>query len=312
MTDSSTLAVTMLLDAVRNPSPAGARRVCGQIAILLGDARKVEDCRAEVETALQPDDREYALLIDLVTTIQHLLAHPELIEGNHGSIVETHREEALRKVGGTGAKQRIESAPELFLATHDPSRIAALSALMDDIPAGAAARVTVEGTETRGRWIVHVVTHDRPALLATITDVLRRHRLNIVAADLATWPDGAVLDSFVVDSDARPPESELESQVSAHLRRFPFGRRRIAGRAGLTVELDNSLHPTNSILHITGPDRPGLLWRVASGFHRTGIEVHHARIETVDGIVNDRFEVTRADGNRLDERELTRLARVLR
>lgn len=312
MNDESSLAVAMLLDAVRNPSPAGARRVCGQIAVLLGDARKVEECRSAVESELQPDGNEYAFLVDLVTTVQHLLAHPELIEGNHGSIVEAHRAEALRKAGGAGARHRIETAPGLFLATHDPSRVAALCALMDDVPAGDGARVTVEGTDVRGRWIVHVVTVDRAALLATITDALRRHRLNIVAADLATWPDGTVLDSFVVESRARPVEAELEIQVSARLRRFASGRRRGMGRAGLTVTLDNSLHPTDSIINVSGPDRPGILWLVATSMRRAGIDVHHARIETVDGMINDRFEVALAGGGRVDENIAARLARMLR
>ena len=306
------LAVTMLVDAVANPSPAGARRVAGQLAHMLEEPGRVEECRRRAESGVADIDGGYLALIELVTSVQHLLAHPELIEGNRGSLADAHRADALRKSGGTAARLRIETAPDLFVVSHDSSRIAALAALMDDIPAPGGARVRVEAGEGRDEWVVHVVTHDRVALLARITDALRREHLNIVAADLATWPDGVVLDSFTVHSAAKPRELHLENMVTRHVRRFrPSWTVRIGG-AGLEVGADNDMHPSNSLVTVTGEDREGILWRIATAFTRCGVQVHHARIETLDGRVNDRFEVTDSHGARLDDRTVARLARLLR
>ena len=306
------LAVAMLRDAVVSPSPATARRVCGQIAHLLQEPPRVEECRREVESVLGEDPDAYLRLIELVTTVQHLLAHPELIDGNHDSLADAHRADALRKSGGAASRSRIETAPDLFLVSHDASRIAALVGLLDDIPAQGGARVRVEAGERTDEWVVHVVTHDRVALLARITDALRREHLNIVAADLATWPDGVVLDSFTVRSAAKPRETGLERLVTRHVRRFrPAWSVRIGG-AGLAVVADNEMHPANTVVTVTGDDREGLLWRVATAFTRCGVQVHHARIETVDGRVNDRFEVTDSQGRKVNDATVARLARLLR
>lgn len=310
--ESLALASTMLEDAVISPSASSERRVCAQIAVLLGDPQRVEECRSVTEARMNPDGDQYLTLLNLTTTVQHLLAHPELIEGTHDSIADAHRTDALRKTGGDAARMRVETAPDLFVVTHDPSRIAALVGLMDEMPPRGGAHVRVENGQRRGEWIVHVVTHDREALLARITDALRSERLNIVAADLATWPDGAVLDSFTVQSQAKPREEALQTLVSRHVSRFSFARLRRTGSTGLTISCDNNLHPENSVVTVTGPDRAGLLWRVATAFNRAKVSVHHARIETVDGQVNDRFEVTDQRGRKLDDATQARIVRLLR
>ena len=310
--ESLALASTMLEDAVTSSSTSSARRVCGQIAILLGDAQRVEECRSITESRMQPDGDQYLALLNMTTTVQHLLAHPELIEGTHDSIADAHRTEALKKTGGDAARRRVETAPDLFVVTHDPSRIAALVGLMDEMPPRGGAHVRVENGQQRGEWIVHVVTHDREALLARITDALRSEHLNIVAADLATWPDGAVLDSFTVQSQAKPREDTLQTLVSRHVSRPSFAWLRRTGGTGLQVSFENNLHPENTVVTVTGPDREGLLWRVATTFNRAKVSVHHARIETVDGRVNDRFEVTDQRGRKLDVAMQTRIVRLLR
>ena len=261
---------------------------------------------------MKPDGDQYLALLNMTTTVQHLLAHPELMEGTHDSIADAHRTEALRKTGGDAARRRVETAPDLFVVTHDPSRIAALVGLMDEMPSRGGAFVRVENGERRGEWIVHVVTHDREALLARITDALRSENLNIVAADLATWPDGAVLDSFTVQSPAKPREDALQTLVSRHVSRLSFGWLRRIGGTGLDVSFDNNLHPENTIVTVTGPDRAGLLWRVATSFNRSKVSVHHARIETLDGCVNDRFEVTDQRGQKLNGATRARIVRLLR
>ena len=310
--ESLLLASTMLEDAVTSPSASSARRVCGQIAILLGDPQRVEECRSITESRMKPDSNQYLTLLNMTTTVQHLLAHPELMEGTHDSIADAHRTEALRKTGGEAARRRVETAPDLFVVTHDPSRIAALVGLMDEMPSRGGAHVRVENGQRRGEWIVHVVTHDREALLARITDALRSEHLNIIAADLATWPDGAVLDSFTVQSHAKPREDALQALVSRHVSKLSFGWLRRTGGTGLTVSFDNNLHPENTVLTVTGPDREGLLWRVATSLNRAKVSVHHARVETVDGLVNDRFEVTDQSGRKLDTVTQSRIVRLLR
>ena len=310
--DNIDRAVAMLADWVRTSSAGSSGRLAGRLADLLGDARSVEECRRRAERSVMDVPGGYTALIAVVTEVQRLLAHPSLADGRHESLAEAHRAEALRKAGGTGARARIVSAPDLFVLCNDPSRIAALAALLDVVPGPGGASVTVERGSAPGEWVVHVVTHDRPALLARITDALRLQGLGIVTADLATWPDGVVLDSFVVRSGGRPDEGQLERLVSSHVdgaRPEPAPGRH---RTGLHVTADNGSRHDVTTLTVTGPDREGLLWRVATAFAQCGVQVHHARIETVDGTVNDRFEVTTASGEQVDDGTLARLRLLLR
>jgi [protein-PII] uridylyltransferase len=146
-------------------------------------------------------------------------------------------------------------------------------------------------------------------LLARICSVLAERGLEIVNADLATWPDGAVLDSFVVRSSQQPHAPQLAFELESRLRkRITDPRRLLRGNAAaLTFNLDNEAHPWHSVVTVSGQDQPGLIQAVAAAFAKANINVHHARITTRDGNVADRFEVSTRHGRKITDGALQRV-----
>jgi [protein-PII] uridylyltransferase len=66
--------------------------------------------------------------------------------------------------------------------------------------------------------------------------------------------------------------------------------------------MDNAASPWYTIVEVRAEDRAGLLHRVAEAFSRAGVQIHHATVDTIDGVAVDTFLVTGRDGHKLDRR----------
>jgi UTP:GlnB (protein PII) uridylyltransferase len=162
-------------------------------------------------------------------------------------------------------------------------------------------------------WEIDIATRDMRGLLARICSVLAERGLEIVNADLATWPDGAVLDSFIVRSAQQPHAPQLAFELENRLRkRITDPRRLMRDRDNtLTFHLDNDAHPWHSVVTVSGQDQPGLIQAVAAAFAKARISVHHARITTNNGVVADRFEVSTRLGRKINDGALQRVTNYL-
>jgi UTP:GlnB (protein PII) uridylyltransferase len=156
-------------------------------------------------------------------------------------------------------------------------------------------------------WKVDVACRDASGLLARLTDVLREEGFDVASADIATWPDGAVLDSFVVRSSRRPSPRELAHAMETRLRR-PL---RTTPMRELTVEFDNEALPWHTSCTVTGPDQPGVLQAVSAAFAATKLIVHSARVGSANARVNDRFTLTDRLGRKLDTEAMDRVRAAL-
>jgi UTP:GlnB (protein PII) uridylyltransferase len=137
--------------------------------------------------------------------------------------------------------------------------------------------------------------------------------LEIVSAELATWPDEAVLDSFVVNSVQKPNAVQIAFELENRLkRRLDAPRRLISNnQSRLTISLDNDAHPWHSVIRVTGADQPGLVQAVATAFAKAKTNVHHAHISTQGDDVSDRFEVSTRYGRKLGPQALQRITELL-
>ena len=152
-----------------------------------------------------------------------------------------------------------------------------------------------------------VACRDAHGLLSRITEVLHDEGLAILAADIATWPDGAVLDSFVVAAAERPSPRALGEAVEARLR----GPLHPTPMPSLDLHFDNDALPWHTSCTISGPDQPGALQAVSAAFAEAKLEVHAARIATRDGRMDDRFSVTDRLGRKLDAAAMERVRALL-
>lgn len=244
-----------------------------------------------------PQPWQHAAMIEITTGVQVALAHPELLDQPSDSLEALLRREATALTGDHLVRMRIAQAPTAYVLAHEPADLLRHVSLIEPTPAASRVRVVVD-SQLPGMYVVNVVCVDRTGLLSRLTAVLAAEGLSVVSAGLATWPDGTVLDSFVVESTLRPDAGRLSEQFEHALRTDPPAP--VLAEPAPALALDNSLHPLHSVLRVAGHDQLGLLSAVSRAIAAVGLVIHHATIRTTNGTVDDDFEVSLPDGSRID------------
>ena len=245
-------------------------------------------------------DQRYAL-------IHEALAHPELTGGEAINLAAARRLAAQRLLDEIPAIERMRFAPTSYVLSHTPEELARQALLVEPLPRSGAVRVAVSAAEEPERWKIDVACRDSHALLAHLTEVLTKRGLDIADATIATWPDGGVLDVFVVCSPVEPGARELADAFEASLRR-PL---QAPSAVGLIAEFDNEALPWHTACDVIGPDQPGALLAVSAAFARAKVVVHTARISTSEGIIHDRFTISDKVGRKLGTAAMERVQRAL-
>ena len=176
-----------------------------------------------------------------------------------------------------------------------------------------------------GRWRIEVAARDRPGLLATVSGVLADFGLDVIDATVATWADGAALDSFLVqwadpapagpvtgdgDGDERPPpdsvalEARIVAAFSDPVESVP--------NPEADLRFDDHASPWYTICEVRSPDRRGLLRSLTAAMANAAANVHTARLVTVDEAAVDRFELTDRNGRKLDDAAKTAVIDAVR
>lgn len=247
---------------------------------------------------MEPLERDR--LDDLFSRLLQVLNQPELTGRMAGSQLEMRRRAALRLATSAVQADRIRNAPRAYVLVQPAEVVARHAALLDPPPRHGRLAVTVEEIGD-GLGRVEVAAVDRPGLLGAITGVLDERHIDVVDAATVTWPDGAVVDSCTIRTVepfavAVGTATDLDAAVQAALR-APL----VAEPApDLTIDFDNDASPWHTLCEVRGPNRPGLIHAVAVGFTAIGLRVHSARIESVGGVAIDRFELSDAEGRKLD------------
>lgn len=225
------------------------------------------------------------------------LDHPELTGSEANNLAAARRLAAEHLMTEPAHLERLRHTSNSFLLAHDPEDLARQIRLLEPLPRKGHVRVAVTPLPEPDHWTIDVACRDTDALLGRLSGVLTEAGLDTVSATIATWPDGAVLDSFVVRSARRPAAKELAEQFETHLR----GPVEPAPMPDLVLAVDNAALPWHTSIVVSGPDRPGVLHAVSAALAAAGAVVHTARIVTTADGVLDRFAVTDAHGRKLDD-----------
>jgi [protein-PII] uridylyltransferase len=205
---------------------------------------------------------------------------------------------ALPVWGRVGAEYFLRHSPA-ELAWHLPEILAASD---DALPLILAQPVAGRGTT------VFIYMRDRDHLFGLATGVLARLGLNILDARIHTTADGHVLDSFVVaegDGGTAVSDGHRLAEIRDALRkvladpavtvvevnrRAPARLRHFNTPTTLFISQDTAHHRTR--LELVTADRPGLLSLIGRVFHRRGILLDAAKVNTVGERAEDVFLVT--------------------
>jgi [protein-PII] uridylyltransferase len=281
--------------------PAAARRADSldeeavlQLAVHLRSSEQEQALMLLASTGddLEPWERER--LRELHELLQAVLAHPELTGRDAANAIEQRRAAAGRLTTDPAVQDRIRAAPRAYVLATPPADLARQSALCEPPPRPDEVRVSVLAAGDH-RWRVEVVARDRVGLLAADTDVLTEAGLDIVEATVATWGDRCALASFLASSETEPAAETLEERLRLALKR----PRSTVPLPDATVTFDGQASPWHTLCRVEAPDSPGLLYGVTAAFAAAGASVHSAKITTVDGMADDHFALTDANGHKL-------------
>jgi len=108
------------------------------------------------------------------------------------------------------------------------------------------------------------------------------------------------LDSFrVLPTTPTPPDADALTAAIVEAFKQPL---EAPPTPGAEVVFDDDASPWYTLCEVRSVDRPGLLHAITVGFASAGVDVHSARVRTVEGEAVDRFEVTDRNGRKLASR----------
>ncbi len=186
--------------------------------------------------------------------------------------------------------------------------------------------VAVRAVGSGGTREIFVRMPDQSGIFATITSMLDRMDLSVIAARIMTCKSGHTLDTFQVldhrreEQDSMTRNLEIQMALAMALAEHPLkprlARRRATREQRLfkfppQIGFETRPGDSGTQLSLVCPDRPGLLASVAHAFRDADVRVHSARIATFGERAEDFFTVTTQDGRRLDEAAAARLREAL-
>jgi Kef-type K+ transport system membrane component KefB/predicted amino acid-binding ACT domain protein len=285
-------------------------RLLSQIANHLKNPLLVEQCRQLVSARQDLSATQNLALVGIVADVQEVLAHPDLVDSESNTLVESRLQAALALTTDESIRARITHAPASYALTHTPKQLLDHALLVEPMPRSGDARIVVLPTTSNDQWLVNIACRDRAALLARLSGALSSLDLNVITAEIATWADGAVLDIFTVQSAVEPRIGAVSDAVHRSLQTRNV--KTSGGPYKLTVRLDHSAHPWHSIMRVDGDDNAGLLRDITATLAKLKVVIHHAQIVTEQGQVHNMFEVSDAHGRKLSEQASNKIIRALR
>ncbi len=278
-----------------------------QLATHLADPAHARDAYLLAQALAELTSAQWERLDLLYRLITEALGHPEIVSSSATNLAGARLAAAQRLLDDPAPVDRLRHTATAHLLSHDPEVLARQARLIEPLPRPGVVRVAVSPVEEVDHWVIDVACRDTDGLLARLTDVLADSQLEIVRADIATWPDGGVVDSFVVRSSERPSAPIVGAAFEAGLKR-PLAA---VGPVDVQFTVQHDALPWYTVCTVTADDSPGLLRAVARAFASAKVIVHSARLSSEDGRVSDRFTVSDRFGRKLDESIVERVRQSL-
>lgn len=165
---------------------------------------------------------------------------------------------------------------------------------------------------------ITVVSPDRLGTFSKVAGVLTLHGLDVLGAEAHSDEQGMAASEFrvqvgygetidwqpVVKSLERAMRDELALDARLAERAETYRRRRsLVARAPepATVRFDDSASSNATFLEVRAPDKIGILRLMTKAIADTGLDIRHARIQTLGNEVIDSFYVQTAGGEKVTD-----------
>lgn len=165
---------------------------------------------------------------------------------------------------------------------------------------------------------ITVVNPDRPGIFSKIAGVLALHGLDVLGAEAHSDEQGMAASEFrvqpsdsetidwypVVENLERAMRNELalDAQLAERAQTYRH-RRSLAARspAPASVRFDDTASSNATFLEVRAPDKVGILHRMTKAITDTGLDIRHARIQTLGNEVIDSFYVRTTSGEKVTD-----------
>lgn len=207
--------------------------------------------------------------------------------------------------------------PGRYLAKTPPLEVVRHYGLME----GLGRRAVITSLAREGSlWLLCLVARDRGFLFARIAGSLSAFGMNIVAAEAFANANALVLDTFRFADPGGRFEDDAERRAFQHLlEEATSGRASLPeppesriSSPGLRPAFDDEAHPQFTRLVVEGPDRLGLLFRLARTLSESGCSIEIAYIATPESGVHDEFFLSEGGGRLRAETKEALLSRLRR
>ncbi|MBM6578590.1 [protein-PII] uridylyltransferase [Microvirga sp. BT689] len=206
--------------------------------------------------------------------------------------------------------------PAYWLKTDETRRAKQARFLQQSDRAGRTVTTAYETDQFRDVTEFTVLSPDHPRLLAIITGACAAAGGNIVDAQIFTTTDGMALDTIVLSRAFDRDEDELRraERVAKAIERALKGEVKIADlvdgkrpakerskafHVPPEVTIDNSLSNRQTVIEVSGLDRPGLLYDLTTALGKLNLNIASAHIVTFGEKAVDVFYVTDLTGTKI-------------
>jgi [protein-PII] uridylyltransferase len=254
--------------------------------------------------------------------LEHGLAAVEEDRAARALRVRARTVEAVASAERDAVQRFVDVMPESYFLSTPEEAIARHVSLMRRYRARAASdgrlALVTDLTESADRGFAEytICTADRPGLFAMVSGALATEGLDVVGARIITSRDAVAFDAFRVRWDATMDPScwerveatlrgvlagsiDLERLVAQAVRPALFARKRRP--IAIVVAIDNRVSEAYTVVDIECGDRVGLLFGITNCFYHLGIDIHLAKVNTMDERVFDVFYVTDGEGRKIED-----------
>lgn len=162
---------------------------------------------------------------------------------------------------------------------------------------------------------VTVVAPDRPGLFSRVAGVLSLHGLDVLSAEahsddavagrqamaanefrLVPPRDGIKWERVVADLQrALDGQLAIEARLAERARTYRRRKMLAATLSEPSVRIHNDASSNATVIEVRAPDKIGILHRIAKSLGELGLDIRHAKIQTMGNEVVDTFYVRNAD-----------------